>query len=232
MPSTSIAWRTQSSEVDQRYVLVIDEINRGNIAAIFGELITLIEVDKRDGMAEAVSVRLPYSKTEDFSVPPNLHILGTMNTADRSVEALDTALRRRFSFVEMPSRPDLIQQPEGLAVDLRSMLATMNARIEQLLDKDHHIGHSYFMGIASAPDPEAELKRVFKNKVLPLLEEYFHGDAVKVGMVLGEAFVRKPAKSTLAFAKGFEREDVDVKPVYRIQDPDELSMSDFESIHG
>ena len=219
----------KSSKADQRYVLVIDEINRGNIAAIFGELITLIEEDKREGMREALSVRLPYSKTEDFSVPPNLHILGTMNTADRSVEALDTALRRRFSFVEMPSKPELIQQPAGLSVDLRQLLTTMNARIEQLLDKDHHIGHSYFMGITSADD----LKRVFKNKVLPLLEEYFYGDAVKVGMVLGKAFVPQPEKRKgVPFAEGYRSEEVETKPIYRINDPETLSLADFVSIYA
>ena len=223
----------KSGEADQRYVLVIDEINRGNIAAIFGELITLIEEDKREGMLEAVSVRLPYSKTDDFSVPPNLHILGTMNTADRSVEALDTALRRRFSFVEMPSKPELIDQPEDLTVDLRLLLTTMNARIEQLLDRDHHIGHSYFMGIANAAEPEAELKRVFKNKVLPLLEEYFYGDAVKVGMVLGKAFVPQPVKKKgTPFAEGYRSEEVETKAIYRINDPETLSMAHFESIYA
>ncbi len=214
------------------YVLVIDEINRGNIAAIFGELITLIEPDKRALGAEAASASLPYSK-KPFSVPPNLHILGTMNTADRSVEALDTALRRRFSFVEMPSKPELIEQPEGLLVDLRRLLTTMNARIEQLLDKDHHIGHSYFMGIAEAEDPEAELKRVFKNKVLPLLEEYFYGDAVKVGMVLGKAFVPQPEKKKgTPFAEGYRSEEVETKPIYRINDPETLSLADFASIYA
>jgi len=214
------------------YVLVIDEINRGNIAAIFGELITLIEHDKRALGAEAATVSLPYSK-KPFTVPPNLHILGTMNTADRSVEALDTALRRRFSFVEMPSKPELIEQPAGLPVDLRQLLTTMNARIEQLLDKDHHIGHSYFMGIANAEEPAAELKRVFKNKVLPLLEEYFYGDAVKVGMVLGKAFVPQPEmKKGTPFAEGYRSEEVETKPIYRVKDPETLNLADFASIYA
>ena len=199
---------------DQRYVLIIDEINRGNIAGIFGELITLIEKDKREGGTEAFPVKLPYSKTEDFVVPSNLYLLGTMNTADRSVEALDTALRRRFSFVEMPCRPDRIEQPNGLDVDLRAMLSAINGRIERLLDRDHHIGHSYFMGVRS----EMDLRQVFKNKVLPLLQEYFYGDPRKLGAVLGEPWVSLDKKNGYALREGFDVEDAE-KPIYAIADP-------------
>jgi len=152
------------------YALFIDEINRGNVASIFGELITLLEDDKRLRRPQALTTTLPYSK-KTFGVPPNLYVIGTMNTADRSVEALDTALRRRFSFREMPARPDLLNGQELGGVDLQRLLSTINERVEQLLDKDHHIGHSYFMSISSGVD----LKRVFANKVLPLLEEYFQG---------------------------------------------------------
>ncbi len=171
------------------YVLIIDEINRGNVSQIFGELITLIEEDKRLGNPEAIQVQLPYSK-DWFGVPPNVHIIGTMNTADRSVEALDTALRRRFSFIEMAPNPDLIKT-EGKAengivngIDLSALLETINKRIEKLLDKDHMIGHSYFLSIEGLED----LKSVFQNKIIPLLQEYFFGDYGKIGLVVGSKF--------------------------------------------
>lgn len=222
---------TSSSGNDQRFVLLIDEINRGNIAGIFGELITLIERDKRAGMEEAAKVRLPYSKTEDFSVPSNLHIIGTMNTADRNVEALDTALRRRFSFVEMQSRPERVQQPDGFAIRLQPLLAAINGRIERLLDKDHHIGHSYFMGIHRADDPEQALRRVFKNKVLPLLEEYFHGDPRKLGAVLGPQWVKKREGSRHKLFGKFDIDDA-AKDVFDVTDPMEAGLDDFASIYA
>jgi 5-methylcytosine-specific restriction protein B len=212
----------------ERYVLIIDEINRGNVASIFGELITLIEDDKRDGGKEPAKVKLPYSKKEDFSVPSNLYLLGTMNTADRSVEALDTALRRRFSFVEMASQAELVEPTVVGDVDLRALLRTINERVEQLLDKDHHIGHSYFMGLQTADD----LKRVFATKVIPLLEEYFHGDAKKVGAILGEAFV-EVRKKTIAFAKGFEMDDYEVKELYTVNDPRTFTdLEPFKAIYA
>tara|TARA_R110001606_G_scaffold70644_13_gene161453 strand:+ start:1497 stop:4127 length:2631 start_codon:yes stop_codon:yes gene_type:complete len=171
------------------YVLIIDEINRGNVSQIFGELITLIEADKRLGNPEAIQVQLPYSK-DWFGVPPNVHIIGTMNTADRSVEALDTALRRRFSFTEMPPKPKLISK-EGKAengivngIDLSALLETINKRIEKLLDKDHMIGHSYFLSVEGFKG----LKSAFQNKIVPLLQEYFFGDYGKIGLVIGSKF--------------------------------------------
>ncbi len=170
------------------HILIIDEINRGNVSQIFGELITLIEEDKRAGMPEALSVTLPYSK-DSFSVPPNLYLIGTMNTADRSVEALDTALRRRFEFIEMAPDPGLV--PATLAdapeVSPRDILHTINLRIEKLLDRDHQIGHAYFMEIKQL----AELKHAFQHKLMPLLQEYFFGDYSKIGLVLGKGFVHK-----------------------------------------
>jgi 5-methylcytosine-specific restriction protein B len=171
------------------YVLIIDEINRGNVSQIFGELITLIEEDKRLGNAEAIEVQLPYSKAS-FGVPPNVYIIGTMNTADRSVEALDTALRRRFSFVEIPPKYGLIKTESkakgGIisGIDLYVLLEVINRRIEKLLDKDHMIGHSYFLCIDTLPS----LKTTFRNKIIPLLQEYFYGDYGKIGLILGNGF--------------------------------------------
>ncbi|MCH7558130.1 MAG: EVE domain-containing protein [Planctomycetes bacterium] len=221
----------------ENYVLIIDEINRGNIANIFGELITLIEPDKRAGLKEALSTILPYSKTE-FTVPPNLHIIGTMNTADRSVEALDTALRRRFTFIEKATDLSLIQQPSKLKVDLRAILRAINNRIEALLDKDHCIGHSYFMRLEDSKNPEEDLKQIFAVRILPLLEEYFYGDPVKIGMVLGKAFVEKKkyvGNDTLKFALGFESklDDFERKDVYEIKDPLKFdNMEPFRTIYG
>jgi len=170
-----------------QFVLIIDEINRGNIAAIMGELITLIETDKRLGCPESQKALLPYSK-EKFGVPPNLSIIGTMNTADRSVEALDTALRRRFSFIEMPPHYDLPELDKEVAgVNLAELLKVINGRIEKLLDKDHLIGHSYFIGV----DGVVDLSVIFNDKVVPLLQEYFYNDFAKIGMVLGKGFVER-----------------------------------------
>ncbi len=237
-----------------RYLLIIDEINRGNIAAIFGELITLLEEDKRGGNGESLKVTLPYSKSK-FSVPPNLYVVGTMNTADRSVEALDTALRRRFVFKEIPPEPEFVS-PKGLirllcekltdhqwdtpafrepadalyeflgttreavtapnyeqgakigqtwalediahldkvkfpGVRPDLLLGTMNDRIEKLLDKDHRIGHSYFMSLAGSLDPVAELKHIFQHKILPLLQEYFYGDLGRISLIIGPGFFKE-----------------------------------------
>lgn len=167
------------------YVLIIDEINRGNVSQIFGELITLIEDDKRLGNAEALELTLPYSK-ETFSVPQNLYILGTMNTADRSVEALDTALRRRFSFEQMLPKPELLADSKVTEIDLELLLHKINERIEILLSNDHLIGHSFFINCTSLHD----VKTVFKNKIIPLLQEYFYGDYGKIGLVLGAGFFK------------------------------------------
>jgi len=262
------------------FVLIIDEINRGNVSQIFGELITLIESDKRLGNKEALEVTLPYSK-EPFSVPPNLYILGTMNTADRSVEALDTALRRRFSFEEMPPNPKLIS-PGGLIwkllwdypkepwdhleykakeetlfsflgaskdlekklneiwdkmeaggkleeqiayfdeydfagiINLQALLETINQRLEILLDKDHLIGHAYFMHV----DSIAALQATFYQNIIPLLQEYFYGDYGKIGLVLGSKFVQEKKRAQFAFAPFDypEQEIYSERSVYEIKD--------------
>jgi hypothetical protein len=176
------------------YYLIIDEINRGNVANIFGELITLIENDKRLGGDQETIVSLPYSK-EDFGVPGNLIIIGTMNTADRSVEALDSALRRRFTFIGKAPEPDLLSQGrfKNDEIALEKMLRAINNRIELLIDKDHLIGHSYFMGIKTLTD----IQTVFKNKIIPLLEEYFYGKPQMIGLILGPAFITQKDKVTM-----------------------------------
>ena len=169
------------NDKDKNYVLIIDEINRGNISKIFGELITLLEPSKRLGETEELKIRLPYSG-EEFGVPKNLYILGTMNTADRSIALLDIALRRRFNFIEMPPKYNLLKTincKEG-EINLQDLLKAINTRIEFLLDKDHLIGHSYFINIKTFED----LKEVFKNSIMPLLQEYFYDDFEKIKFVL------------------------------------------------
>ena len=181
------------------YVFIIDEINRGNISRIFGELITLIEESKRKGEADERSVILPYSGLP-FSVPSNVYIIGTMNTADRSIALLDTALRRRFSFVEMmpdtevlkdikievPEMPDTVDKKAGKStIDIQKLLEIINQRIEVLYDREHTIGHAYFCGLKKTATLDG-LKNVFKKSVLPLLQEYFFDDYEKIAMVLGD----------------------------------------------
>ena len=212
-------------EEPKTHVLIIDEINRGNVSAIFGELITLLEEDKREGNPEHTEVKLPYSGKK-FSVPNNVCIIGTMNTADRSVEALDTALRRRFSFVEMQPKPDILSKVGN--VDLSKLLETINKRIEVLIDKDHQIGHSYFIGIQDLED----LKRTFKDKIIPLLEEYFYGDFGKIGLVLGGEFIESVENKT-AFPKNFpyEKDFLEDKKIYHITSSESWEVDTFKSIY-
>lgn len=223
--------------IDHRrnHVLIIDEINRGNVSSVLGELITLIEEDKREGRKEAISITLPYSK-KSFSVPDNLYILGTMNTADRSIEALDAALRRRFTFEEMPPRYDL---PElaGLVFKhpLKDILFKINMRLEKLLDKDHKIGHSYFMFPDSINPVNGLIDSFYKN-IIPLLQEYFFGDYGKIGLVLGKGFVKQIDNKEKIFCD-FNYDGTEMlleKPVFKILDyrfpsPDIEPSMTFES---
>lgn len=160
-------------------VLVIDEINRGDISKIFGELITLIEDDKRIGKEHQMPVTLPYSR-ETFGVPKNLYIIGTMNTADRSIALLDTALRRRFDFEEMMPKPEFLRGKDIEGVDLEQLLTKINDRIKNEYDRDHQIGHSYLMEVEN----KEQLERAYKNRILPLLNEYFYNDIDSVAKVL------------------------------------------------
>ncbi|EKT3928765.1 AAA family ATPase, partial [Campylobacter jejuni] len=162
------------------YIIIIDEINRGNVSKIFGELITLIEPSKRIGEKEELKVTLPYSG-EKFGVPKNVYIIGTMNTADRSITSLDTALRRRFEFIEMmPDVSKLSMDCEG--INLQELLKAINTRIEYLLDREKTIGHAFFVSVENLED----LKKVFQNKIIPLLQEYFYNDYALINAVLND----------------------------------------------
>lgn len=178
---------TVIEENTEPYVFIIDEINRGNISKIFGELITLIESTKRAGMSEAASAILPYSGDE-FSVPSNVYILGTMNTADRSIALMDTALRRRFQFVEMMPDSDVLRKIRADKVedlDVAAMLDKINERIEYLYDREHTIGHAFFTDLKDDATLE-KLQSIFEKSVIPLLQEYFYEDYQKIQLVLGD----------------------------------------------
>lgn len=183
------------------HVLFLDEINRCNVSGVFGELITIIEEDKRLGSKNEISdIILPYSQ-DQFGVPPNLYIIGTMNTADRSVEALDSALRRRFSFTELMPQAELLKDISFSNFNLQEVLEAINGRIEILLDRDHTIGHSYFLNVESGETEN--LQKVFENCIIPLLQEYFYHDYEKIALILGEGFVEciETSENLVVFAK-------------------------------
>ena len=175
-------YKTEEKSKKNPYVLIIDEINRGNISRIFGELITLIEDSKRAGAEEALSVTLPYSK-EEFTVPQNVYLIGTMNSSDRSLTGLDIALRRRFTFVEMPPKAELLNDVSVEGLNIGKLLEVINQRIEVLLDRDHCMGHANFMTLKKDPSL-TNLAQIFKQKIIPQLQEYFFDDWSKINMVL------------------------------------------------
>lgn len=225
-----IDWQSIDTNIDvPAYVLIIDEINRGNIASILGELITLLEEDKRGGQKEGLEVMLPYSKS-NFSVPPNLYIIGTMNTADRSVEALDTALRRRFSFTEIAPDPSLLKELIVEGIELETLLRTINKRIEKLLDKDHMIGHGDLIQLKDGENKISRLKHVFQHKISPLLQEYFYGNLGKIQLILGSAFVAlEPEDNAITFAKNIDYEGDEYldRSIYRIENVEEMHDEAF-----
>ena len=230
-----------SINYEKPYILIIDEINRGNISKILGELITLLEPSKRKGEKEALEVTLPYSQ-EPFSVPNNLYIIGTMNTADRSIALLDTALRRRFEFIEMlpnPKELEKISCDDG-EIDLKELLKAMNNRIEFLLDRERTIGHSFFFEKAKCFSSDeydrykltlTDLKAVFKNKILPLLQEYFYDDYAKINAVLNDnGMLESKTMRDMEISLSDDFVDTD-KRVWKITDSSQWKRWNFQKIY-
>lgn len=209
----------QLSKVPNR-VFIIDEINRGNISKVFGELITLIESTKRIGSPEEMRATLPYSGV-NFGVPQNVYILGTMNTADRSIALLDTALRRRFKFVEMPPQVSVLEDIYVEDINISKMLEVLNRRISVLLDRDHTIGHSYFLSLKETNSLD-NLSRIFKFDILPLLQEYFYDDYEKIALILGDNQKEDPNKRFIQLLELpsdlFGEFEIDIQQDYRINE--------------
>lgn len=211
-------------DISKPHILIIDEINRGNISKIFGELITLIEPSKRIGEEEELRVTLPYSQ-DSFGVPNNLYIIGTMNTADRSITSLDTAIRRRFEFVEMMPDATKLEGKVIEGINLQKMLTAINERIEFLYDREKTIGHAYLLDIKNLDD----LKEAFQNKIIPLLQEYFYRNYTLIQAVLNDNGMIKEVedskKTSIINCKGFkklENIDFESKTIYSISDDENL----------
>lgn len=190
------------------YVFIIDEINRGNISKIFGELITLIEPSKRLGQSEELQAKLPYSH-KAFGIPDNVYLLGTMNTADRSIALLDTALRRRFSFVEMMPDSGVLDDVKVDGISVSGLLTTLNRRIEVLFDREHTLGHAFFTPLCQSPTIQT-LGEIFRDKVIPLLQEYFYDDYEKICLVLGDR--KRPEQQQF-----FKVETVDLQSLFGVE---------------
>ena len=225
------------SEIDiekntKPYVFIIDEINRGNISKIFGELITLIEPTKRSGKKECISTKLPYSKKE-FTVPDNVYIIGTMNTADRSIALMDTALRRRFKFEEMlPDYhllEDIFVEDKGTKVNIGAMLKVINERIEYLYDREHTIGHAVFLELKENNNIE-KLENIFKKSVIPLLQEYFYEDYDKIRIVLGDN--AKDEDEQFIFAESIKPKDVFEGDIGDIDIPEKKYIIKYENFRN
>ncbi|HHS6525860.1 TPA: McrB family protein [Campylobacter jejuni] len=212
-------------EILKSYIIIIDEINRGNVSKIFGELITLIEPSKRIGEKEELKVTLPYSGKE-FGVPKNVYIIGTMNTADRSITSLDTALRRRFEFIEMmPDVSKLSMDCEG--INLQELLKAINTRIEYLLDREKTIGHAFFISVENLED----LKKVFKNKIIPLLQEYFYNDYALINAVLNKNGMLEISAENKDYLKNMTEFTESDKIVYKFSDSNNWSKDTFIKIY-
>ena len=208
---------------DYKYALFIDEINRGNISKIFGELITLIEDSKRVGESEEIQVALPYSGRK-FGVPKNLYLIGTMNTADRSIALMDTALRRRFEFVEMMPDLETLQGIEVEGINIYALLEVINKRVEYLYDRDHTIGHAYFMELKKDDSDINTLNNIFKNKIIPLLQEYFYDDWEKIRLVLGDNQKNDESIEFIKVKTGFNSKNLFGDESSDLLDDDEPTM--------
>ncbi|MCG6841564.1 AAA family ATPase [Fusobacterium nucleatum] len=221
-------------ENKEPYIFIIDEINRGNISKIFGELITLIETTKRsgEGKEECISTKLPYSK-EEFTVPDNVYIIGTMNTADRSIALMDTALRRRFKFEEMLPNYDLLKdifvEDEGVKVNIGAMLKTINERIEYLYDREHTIGHAVFLELKENNNID-KLENIFKKSVIPLLQEYFYEDYEKIRLILGDN--AKDEDEQFIFAESIKPKDVFEGDIGDMDIPEKKYIINYENFRN
>lgn len=218
-------YQEKDEKTNLPYIIIIDEINRGNVSKIFGELITLIEPSKRIGADEELKVTLPYSN-EEFGVPKNVYILGTMNTADRSITSLDTALRRRFEFIEM--MPDVSKLSDDYKdVNLRELLKAINTRIEYLLDREKTIGHAFFIDVENLED----LKKVFQNKIIPLLQEYFYNDYALINAVLNDNGILEKQDINSNYLKSITEFIESDKVIYKFSDSKDWKEETFIKIY-